>query len=102
MAVVIQKFGKKMRRAARGAMQKNASMLGQLEGTLNGIRAVKAAGAERWERRRYRGIMRGLVAEQLRMSRLEALGSPIMETITMLVVGVIVLIATYMVTKSHT
>ena len=102
MAVVIQKFGKKMRRAAHGAMMKNASMLGQIEGTLTGIRVVKASGSERWERRRYRGIMRGLVREQLRMSRLEAAGSPIMETITLLVVGIIVLIATYMVTKSQT
>lgn len=102
MAVVIQKFGKKMRRAARGAMQKNSSMLGQIGGTLTGIRVVKAAGAERWERRRYRTIMRGLVTEQLRMSKLEAAGSPIMETITLVVVGIIVLIATYMVTKSQT
>jgi subfamily B ATP-binding cassette protein MsbA len=102
MAVVIQKFGKKMRRAARGAMQKNSSMLGQIGGTLTGIRVVKAAGAERWERRRYRTIMRGLITEQLRMSKLEAAGSPIMETITLLVVGIIVLIATYMVTKAHT
>ncbi|HEX8913843.1 MAG TPA: ABC transporter ATP-binding protein, partial [Humisphaera sp.] len=101
MGAVIQKFGKKMRRAARGAMQKNASMLGQIEGTLAGVRVVKAAGAERWERRRYRGIMRGLVHEQLRMSRLEAAGSPIMETITLVCVGIIVLIATYMVTRSH-
>lgn len=101
MGAVIQKFGKKMRRAARGAMQKNASMLGQIEGTLSGIRVVKSAGAERWERRRYGGIMRGLIGEQLRMSKLEAAGSPIMETITLFVVGIIVLIATYMVTKAH-
>ena len=101
MAFVIQKFGKKMRRAARGAMQKNSRMLGQIEGTLTGVRVVKSAGAERWERRRYRGIMRGLMKEQLRMSKLEAAGSPIMETITLVVIGIIVLIATYMVTKSH-
>jgi len=101
MAAVIQRFGKKMRRAARAAFQKNSSMLGQINGTLNGVRVVKAAGAERWERRRYRRIMMGLRGEQLRMSKLEAAGSPIMETITLAVVGVIVLIATYMVTKSH-
>ncbi|MDB5294192.1 MAG: msbA, partial [Phycisphaerales bacterium] len=102
MGAVIQKFGKKMRRTARAAMQKNSAMLGQIAGTLNGVRVVKSAGAERWERRRYRGIMRQLMGEQFRMSKLEAAGSPIMETVTLVVVGTIVLIATYMVTKSQT
>jgi ABC-type multidrug transport system fused ATPase/permease subunit len=102
MALVVNRFGKKMRRAARGAMQKNASMLGQIEGTLTGIRVVKSASAERWERRRYRGIMGGLMREQLRISKLEAASSPIMEMITLIIVGVIVLVATWMVTKAHT
>ncbi|QOV91844.1 ABC transporter ATP-binding protein [Humisphaera borealis] len=101
MGAVIQRFGKKMRRAARAAFQKNSTMLGQISGTLNGVRVVKSASAERWERRRYRAIMLGLRGEQLRMSKLEAAGSPIMETITLMVVGIIVLIATYMVTKTH-
>lgn len=102
MGFVIQRFGKKMRRAARGAMQKNANMLGQIEGTLTGIRVVKAAGSERWERRRYAGIMGGLTREQLRISRLEAASSPIMEMITLVVVAIVVLIATWMVTKERT
>ena len=33
--------------------QRSSTMLGQIEGTLIGIRVVKAAGAERFERRRY-------------------------------------------------
>src|SRR5437762_2918743 len=72
MGLIIQKFGKKMRRASRAALQKSSSMLGQIQATLNGIRVVKAACAERFERRRYRGIMSHLVAEQLRMSRIDA------------------------------
>ena len=65
MGAIIQKFGKKMRRASRAALQKSAVMLGQIEGTMTGIRVVKGASAERFERRRYRGIMGRLVAEQL-------------------------------------
>ena len=45
MAAVIKKFGKKMRRASRAAMQRFSDMLGQIEGTLIGIRVVKAATA---------------------------------------------------------
>ncbi len=102
MVIVIKKFGKKMRRANRKALQKSSSMLGQIEGTLIGIRVVKAAGAERFERRRYKGIMDGLIAQQLKMSRIDAWSTPTMETLTLLVVGVVLVFASYLVLISHT
>jgi ABC-type multidrug transport system fused ATPase/permease subunit len=77
-------------------------MLGQLEGTLIGIRVVKAFGAERFERRRYSKIMRQLVAEQLRMSRIDAFSAPVLETITLLVAGCVVLYAAYLVLIART
>ena len=43
MVGVIQKFGKKMRRASRRALQRSSAMLGQIEGTLVGIRVVKGS-----------------------------------------------------------
>ncbi|HEX4148479.1 MAG TPA: ABC transporter transmembrane domain-containing protein, partial [Pirellulales bacterium] len=101
MAAIIKKFGKKMRRASRAALQKSSRMLGQIEGTLSGIRVVKGASAERFERRRYREIMSRLVAEQLKMSRIDAFSSPTLESLTLLMIGSIVLIATYMVCVSH-
>jgi ABC-type multidrug transport system fused ATPase/permease subunit len=93
---VIKKFGKKMRRASRKALQSSATMLGQLEGTLIGIRVVKAGGAERFERRRYSGIMKGLVAEQLKMSRIDAFSTPLLETIIFFVVCAVVIYAAYL------
>src|SRR5205085_6854051 len=77
MFAIIKKFGKKMRRASRKALQSSATMLGQLDASLVGVRVVKAAGAERHERRRYTRIMDGLVGEQLKMSRVEAMRAPI-------------------------
>jgi len=50
--------------ASRKALQNSSSMLGQIEGTLAGIRVVKGANAERFERRRYGRIMDGLTDEQ--------------------------------------
>ncbi|MEA2708502.1 MAG: ATP-binding cassette, subfamily bacterial MsbA [Phycisphaerales bacterium] len=94
---VIKTFGKKMRRATRAALQRSAMMLGQIEGTLVGIRVVKAAGSERFERRRYRSILAELRTEMLKMARYEAYATPTMETISMLVVGVVVLYAAYLV-----
>jgi ABC-type multidrug transport system fused ATPase/permease subunit len=63
-------------------------MLGQIEGTLVGIRVVKSATAERFERRRYNGIMQKLREEQLKMARYEAWATPTMETVAMVVIGV--------------
>lgn len=102
MALTIKKFGKKMRRASRAAMQRSSAMLGQIEATLQGIRVVKASSGERFERRRYASIMRLFRAEQLRMARYEAYATPVMETIAMLVVGVVTLLAAYLVLIQHT
>src|SRR5688572_22503306 len=102
MFAIIKKFGKKMRRASRKALQSSANMLGQLDASLAGVRVVKAAGAERHERRRYMRIMDGLVGEQLKMSRIDAMSTPILEMLTLVVVGGIVLYATYLVRVKQT
>jgi ABC-type multidrug transport system fused ATPase/permease subunit len=101
MLAVIQKFGKKMRRASRRALQRSSSMLGQIESTLVGIRVVKGANAERFERRRYGRIMNGLVSEQLKMSRIDAISSPIVELLTLIVVCCVVLWATRLIQVTH-
>jgi subfamily B ATP-binding cassette protein MsbA len=101
LVMIIQKFGKKMRRASRRALQRSSSMLGQIEATLLGIRLVKGANAERFERRRYASIMNGLSEQQLRMSRIDAISSPVMELLTLMVVSVVVIWATYLVRITH-
>ena len=101
MMAAIRKFGKKVRRASRAALQRASDMLGQIEGTLIGIRVVKAAGAERFERRRYSSIMDRLKLDQLKMARYEAWATPTMETVAMIVIGIVLIYATYQVTVSH-
>jgi ABC-type multidrug transport system fused ATPase/permease subunit len=102
MFAIIKKFGKKMRRASRRALQSSAVMFGQLEASLAGVRVIKAASAEAHERRQYTKIMDGLVNEQLKMSRIDAMSTPILEMLTLLVVGAIVLYAAYLVRIKHT
>jgi subfamily B ATP-binding cassette protein MsbA len=97
MLVIIKKFGKKMRRASKKAMLSSSSMLGQIEGSLLGIRVVKGATAERFERRRYTRIMDGLVKQQLKMSRIDAFTEPTMATLTLMVVAALVIVASYMI-----
>ena len=102
MAVLIKRFGKKMRRANRAALQKSGDMLGQIEATLQGVRVVKAVGAERFERRRYADIMRGLLGDQLAMARYEAFSPALLETISALVVGCVMIYAAYLVLITQT
>jgi ABC-type multidrug transport system fused ATPase/permease subunit len=102
MLVIIKKFGKKMRRASKSAMLSSSSMLGQIEGSLSGIRVVKGATAERFERRRYSRIMGNLVTQQLRMSRIDAFTEPTMATLNLVVISALVLVASSMVLTWHT
>src|SRR5438094_3850573 len=79
----------------------SSHMLGQIESTLIGIRVVKGANAERFERRRYGKIMAVLQIELLKMARYEAYATPAMETITMLCAGAILLCASYLIFVQH-
>ncbi len=102
MFAIIRKFGKHVRRAARAALQSSASMLGQIESTLIGIRVVKANNAEPYERRRFRGMLGKLVREQQRIAKIEAFNTPTLEMFTLIVVCCIVLYASYMVFHTKT
>ena len=102
MGAVIKKFGKKVRRASRAAMESSSDMLGQIEGTLAGIRVVKSATAERFERRRYGSIIHSLHQDHLKMARYEAYSTPTMETLGMLAVGCVLIVASYMMFEAKT
>jgi ABC-type multidrug transport system fused ATPase/permease subunit len=102
MAIIIRKFGKKMRRATRAALERSSAMLGQIEASLVGIRVVKSATAERFERRRYRDILHHLRREQLKMARYEAYATPTMETFSLIVVGIVLMFASYLVLVTRT
>jgi ATP-binding cassette, subfamily B, bacterial MsbA len=102
MALMMRKFGKKMRRASRAALRSSSVLLGQIEGTLVGIRIVKGYNAEKYERRRYSKILDTLVGEQIRMSSIDAFSSPVMETMIMAMAGTVILVGTIMITQTQT
>lgn len=98
---VIRKFGKKVRRASRAALRTSSNMLGQIESTLVGIRVVKSAGAERFERRRYSTIMAELNSDQIKMARYEAISTPVLETLGALAMGTVLIVASFMIFEWH-
>ena len=95
MGALVRKFGRKMRRHSRKALESSAGMLAQIEATLAGLRVVKANNAEPYERRRYTRIMDQLITEAMKMSRIDAASAPIIESLTILMAGPVLLFAGY-------
>jgi len=79
--VLVRKFGKRMRRASRRALESRSEMLGVLEETLTGIGVVKAYTMEASERRRFAGVNRRLLRQQKRMAAIDAATAPSVEAL---------------------
>ena len=101
MVVIIRKLGKRVRRAMRAALERNAAMLGQIEATFTGIRVVKSTAAEPFERRRYRQILEHLRVEQNRMAKYDAWSTPLLEMLGMFAGGLVLIVATWLVFRDH-
>lgn len=80
-ALIIRQIGKKIRKANKRLLMAYSSMLQALESTFTGMRVVKAYGGEHYERRRLFRIDRGVLKNQLKMGRVEAFASPVLETL---------------------
>jgi len=78
---LVSKFGKRMRKASRRALESRSEMLGVLEETLTGIRVVKAYTMEGSERKRFFGVNRRLLKQQRRMARIDSATAPSVEAI---------------------
>lgn len=77
-------FGKKMRKAARRSLEASARMLGKLEESIAGIKAVKVFGQSRSECKVFEGINQQLLKQHLRISRVDAGTPPVLEMLGLL------------------
>jgi len=80
-AILIRKFGKRMRRASKKALQGWAGLLGVVEETLSGIRVVKAYTMEGTERQRFFRANRRLFQQQKRIAWIDAATGPAVEAL---------------------
>ncbi len=79
--LLIRKFGKRMKRAAKKALEGGAVLLKVLEETLNGIRVVKVYTMEGTERKRFLRANRNLYTQQKKMARIDAATGPTVEAL---------------------
>ena len=87
MGVLLRKFGKRIHRATRRALKQRGNMIRRLKEALDGVHVVKVHEAEGYERRAFGRVNRALLKEQMKVRRVRALSSPLIESLT--VVGVI-------------
>jgi len=93
LATIIRRLGKKIRRASRTALEGQAGLYKRSTEALMGARVVKAFTAERIESARFHRINKGVVLQEFRVRTARALSSPLIETISIVVLGVLALIA---------
>ncbi len=85
--VMLWYFGRKIRKAMVRLLQGYGLMLGSLEETLQGIAVVKGYVQEGHERHRMWRLERRMLKQQLKLSWIEAISSPVIEVIGLLVAG---------------
>ncbi len=87
IAILLRKFGKRVRRATRSAMAGYGKMTGALQESLQASRIVKLHQAEGYERRRFNTINRHVLAAELKARTARALSAPVVELLA--ITGVI-------------
>lgn len=78
-------FGRKIRKATVRLLQGYGLMLGALDETLQGISVVKGYAREGYERKRMWQLERRMFRQQLKLAWIEAISSPLIEVIGILV-----------------
>jgi len=101
MGVVLRKFGKRIRRAAKGALEKQESLLRVTNESMQGLRAVKSGTAESDAVHRFDRANRSVVQEELRLRTARAASGPVIEGIALLAVLCFALIAAKQIIDEH-
>lgn len=89
---VIRRLGRRIRRASRAALQSQSRLLAVAAEALQALRVVKAFATERDEAARFHRINQQVMREMLRVRTARALASPLVEFLTLLALGAMVVL----------
>ncbi|MEZ6242798.1 MAG: ABC transporter ATP-binding protein [Phycisphaerales bacterium] len=98
---VIRKLGKRIRRAARRALESQAGLYHAATEALQGLRVVKVHTAERYEQGRFHKINKEFLRQQLRVRTARAIASPLVEVLAIFAVGTLTLAAVWLILEGR-
>jgi len=93
MYLVIRSLSKRIRRASRAALNKQAMLYGAASESLQGLRVVKVHTTERYETGRFHRINKDVLFNILAARRARAMSSPLIEAMAVLTICGLTLIA---------
>lgn len=98
---LIVEFGKRIRARGTAIQERRAELNAILEETVSGIRIVKAFGMESFERARFAKKNAGIFRASMRIARVDALSSPVIEVLGFGGVVLVVWLGGYLVTQRY-
>jgi ABC-type multidrug transport system fused ATPase/permease subunit len=98
---VIAILGKKMKKATRKSLVSTAQMLGRIQEAMSALRVVKVYNRQQWEVDEYEKKNRALLKYSLKMSKIDAMTSPIMDVLGMIAGGAVILLGAAWVTYQY-
>jgi subfamily B ATP-binding cassette protein MsbA len=101
LIIVIRKLGKRIRRASRGALQSQAGLYGAAIEAIQGMRVVKVHTTERYEAGRFHRLNKDVLKEMFRVRTARAISSPLMEVLSLFLLGGMVLVVTKRITDQQ-
>jgi subfamily B ATP-binding cassette protein MsbA len=103
LAVVpIVRLGQRMRKVTSHTQVQMGEFMTLLDQSFQGIRHVKAYGMERYERNRVADLARAIYRLVFKAARVRALSSPIMETLSGVAIGAVIIYGGYRVIDGAT
>lgn len=93
MAVLLRKLGKRIRRGTRGALEAQQELLRTTNETMQGLRSIKSATAERAALGRFRRANLDSLRGELRVRTARAISGPLIECLAIIVVCALALFA---------
>ena len=95
IGVVLRKFGKRITRGSRNTLRAYEELLRNTNESLQGLRGVKSATAERISRRRFGRANRAVVHEDRRVRLARAIASPLVEALAVFAIAGLALLAAH-------
>jgi len=93
LALILRKFGKRIRRGTRGALKAQEDLLRTSTESVQGLRAIKTSTAEREALSRFARASRAAIREELVVRTARAASGPIVESLAVVAIVALALVA---------